>query len=116
MPTATLSRRAGAQGSICGVANIFPQILGPVAREGKEDARVRPIVDAICRHPVLPAIKALVAHHKKDAEWSRMRPPLADLEKAAAAKLVAEVDAAVKQSATRTESPAYTTTTPTYTY
>ena len=93
------SVRGGGSGSICGVANVFPQILGPVAREGKEDARVRPIVDAICRQPVLPAIKALIAHHKKDAEWARMRPPLADLDSAGTTKLVAEVDAAAKQSA-----------------
>lgn len=93
------SVRGGGSGSICGVANVFPQILGPVAREGKEDARVKPIVDAICRYPVLPAIKALVAHHKRDAEWARMRPPLADLDPGATAKLVAEVDAAAKQTA-----------------
>lgn len=91
--------RGGGSGSICGVANIFPQILGPVARDGKDDARVRPIVDAICRHPVLPAVKALIASSKKDGEWARMRPPLQDLDAASVAKLVAEVDAALKQPA-----------------
>lgn len=91
--------RGGGSGSICGVANIFPDILGPVAREGKEDARVRPIVDAICRQPVLPAIKALVAGTKSDREWARMRPPLADLDAASAAKLLAEVSAAAKAAA-----------------
>lgn len=93
------SVRNGGSGSICGVANVFPEILGPVARDGKEDPRVRPIVDAICRHPVLPAIKALIAGHKKDSAWARMRPPLADLDAAATAKLVAEVMAAAKQAA-----------------
>lgn len=89
------SVRMGGSGSICGVANVAPEILIGAAKHGREDARIRPVVEAIIAHPVLPGIKALIAHQKRDPEWARMRPPMADLDRPSAAKLVAAFDRAM---------------------
>lgn len=83
--------QTGGSGSICGVANFAPELIAPAAKHGKEDPRIRLLVDALVAHPVLPAIKALVAHYRRDPEWRHMRPPLSDLAPAAAAGLVAKI-------------------------
>ena len=89
------SVRMGGSGSICGLANFAPHILGGAARDGKDDARIRPVVEAIVRYPVLPSIKALIAHQKGDPAWRIMRPPQADLDDATSAKMIADVEAAL---------------------
>ena len=89
------SVRMGGSGSICGVANVAPEILAGAAKHGRDDARILPVVQAIIAHPVLPGIKALIAHQKRNANWARMRPPMVDLDAAAAAKLVAAFDKAM---------------------
>jgi 4-hydroxy-tetrahydrodipicolinate synthase len=87
--------RMGGSGSICGVANVAPEILTGAAGEGRDDARIRPVVEAIISHPVLPGIKALIAHQMKDPAWARMRPPLVDLPPGPAAELVAAFERAM---------------------
>lgn len=81
--------RKGAQGSICGLANIAPQLLLPVIYDGEDSAKVIEIVDAICELPVMPAVKALTAHVRKDENYVRTRPPLTDLSPALQSKAVA---------------------------
>jgi 4-hydroxy-tetrahydrodipicolinate synthase len=93
--------RRGGSGTICGVANVAPEILASAARYGRDDPRIRQVVEAIVAQPVLPAIKALIAHQKKDPGWRRMRPPLVDLEPAAAKELVAAFEAAMAMLAGR---------------
>ena len=88
--------RMGGSGSICGVANIVPEILVGAAKFGKDDVLIKPIVEAIVAQPVLAAIKALIAHLKRDSEWARMRPPLRELDAAAAARLIAEVETVLR--------------------
>jgi 4-hydroxy-tetrahydrodipicolinate synthase len=85
--------RAGAQGSICGLANIAPGLLRPVIYEGTDSDKVARMVDMICSLPVLPTVKALTSHVRKDAGYSRMRPPATDLDPALARKAAAEFDA-----------------------
>lgn len=84
--------RKGGEGSICGVANIWPQALVPLVHEGRDDARIIELVTAIVAHPVIPAVKALVAHARGDAEWARAIPPLETLDGAAARSLAATFD------------------------
>lgn len=71
--------RKGAQGSICGLANMAPRLLRPVIHEGRDSDKVVRLVDMITDLPVLPAVKALTAHVRGDEEFVRMRPPLSDL-------------------------------------
>ena len=85
--------RAGAQGSICGLANLAPGLLRPVIHEGRDSDKVVRLVDMICSLPVLPAVKALTAHVHNDNGFVRTRPPLTDLDPALARRAAAQFDA-----------------------
>jgi 4-hydroxy-tetrahydrodipicolinate synthase len=74
--------RMGGQGSICGMANIYAGRLLPLVREGRDDAVVNALVEAVIAVPVLPAIKALIADETGDAGWNTVRPPLTPLTEA----------------------------------
>ncbi|MGL4494643.1 MAG: dihydrodipicolinate synthase family protein [Beijerinckiaceae bacterium] len=85
--------REGGEGSICGVANIVPGWLRPLVYEGKDDARVNALVEAICRYPVMAAVKALVGHIHGDAGYGPMRAPLRALTAAERQGVVTAYDA-----------------------
>jgi 4-hydroxy-tetrahydrodipicolinate synthase len=70
----------GAQGSICGLANFAPELLRPVIHDGADEPRLRPVVDLVVSNPVMPAVKAMVAHRHGDPAYARTRPPLVDLD------------------------------------
>jgi 4-hydroxy-tetrahydrodipicolinate synthase len=74
--------RKGAQGSICGLANIAPKLLHDVIHGAKDNPLIVPLVDLIVSYPVMPAVKTLVAHIHGDDEFIRMRAPLVDLPQA----------------------------------
>ena len=84
--------RAGAQGSICGVANLVPHLLRPIVYEGAENPTVNALVDEICSYPVLPAVKALVGHLHGDPGYGAMRPPLEALTEAQRKRLFSAFD------------------------
>jgi 4-hydroxy-tetrahydrodipicolinate synthase len=67
---------AGASGSICGLANLVPEAVIEVATSGRDDPRVKALVEAISRHSVIPMVKALVGHARGDPAWALARPPL----------------------------------------
>jgi 4-hydroxy-tetrahydrodipicolinate synthase len=71
--------RKGAQGSICGLANLAPWLLRDAIYNRNDNALIRPVVDLITSYPVLPAVKALVAHMHGDEDYARMRAPLVEL-------------------------------------
>lgn len=71
--------RLGGGGTICGLANLAPDLLRPAVHEGKDDMRISELVDLIVSYPVLPAVKALVGHLRRDAGFGSMRPPLTQL-------------------------------------
>ena len=89
--------RAGGAGTICGVANVFPDIvrtlLAPDAGAAAE-ARINAFIDILFRHPFLPAMKAIRAAQLGDAGWLAVRTPWAPLSAAAQAELVAALEAA----------------------
>ncbi len=85
--------RLGGQGAISGLANVCPQDLAALIRDAHDDARITDLVEAVLRYPVVPAVKALVAHRTGDAAWLHVRPPLAPLDPSAAANLGAAYDA-----------------------
>ncbi|RIX97430.1 dihydrodipicolinate synthase family protein [Aureimonas flava] len=68
--------RLGAQGAISGMANVLPQRLATLVRTGRDDPALGDLVRAVLRHPVTPAVKALVAHRTGDEGWIRVRAPL----------------------------------------
>ena len=85
--------RKGAQGSICGLANIAPGLLRDVIHGAADNPLIVPLVDLVVSYPVLPAIKALVAHIHGDEEYARMRAPLADLPASDSAALIGAYEA-----------------------
>ncbi len=70
--------RLGGAGSICGLANIFPLAVAGLL-EGRDD----PFVDGLARmidgHPVVPAIKTLLASETGNEAWDHVRAPLEPL-------------------------------------
>lgn len=91
--------RNGAQGSICGVANIVPQLLRPMVYEGTESPVVNALVDAICALPVMAAVKALVGHVHADPGFGAMRAPLEALDEGARRRLCAAFDSITQAKA-----------------
>jgi len=84
--------RQGGAGTICGLANLLPGIVRKAAHDGIDDPRIAAAVEAIVRYPFMPAVKALIAHQRDDAEWRVMAPPLAPLADADAQRLVVEFE------------------------
>ena len=83
----------GGAGSICGLANITPDLLRPLANEGKDDPRIHTMVNAILGYSFMPAIKALIADRLNDADWRIMRAPLDALSEADAKTLAGKISA-----------------------
>lgn len=84
--------RAGAQGTICGVANIVPHLLRTIVYEGTDDPVVDAIVDEICAYPVMSAVKALVGHVHGDPGYGAMRAPLEALDESQRHRLFTAFD------------------------
>ncbi|HUF64776.1 MAG TPA: dihydrodipicolinate synthase family protein [Gemmatimonadaceae bacterium] len=92
--------RHGAAGCISATANVNP---GPIARlfaswqAADADAqqvqldRVRGI---FANYPMIPALKAVIAHHSRDPSWARVRPPLEEMTDGQTAALMKELEAA----------------------
>ncbi len=88
----TKAAAAGGSGAISGLANIVPEMIAGLVR-GCADARIDELVAGLDNLPVVPAIKALVAHERSDAVWRAVEPPLDELDAAAARQLLARYDA-----------------------
>ena len=79
---------AGAAGSICGVANVLPEAVIALAENGRDDPHIVELVQEIVRHPIIPLVKALVAHVRGDPVWAVARPPLPTLDEQSAARAI----------------------------
>jgi 4-hydroxy-tetrahydrodipicolinate synthase len=82
----------GASGTICGLANIAPDLMqGPV--NGIEEPLVAAMIDIVLPFAVTAAVKALIGHRRNDpVAWSRMRAPLRSLNEAECRRIFAAVD------------------------
>ena len=92
--------RNGGAGCISATANINP---GPIARlfatwkeadADQQQAKLDQIRGIVSRYPMIPALKATIAHHGGDASWATVRPPLVALTPEQRASLVKELDGA----------------------
>ena len=83
----------GASGTICGLANVVPDLMqAPV--NGLEEPRIAAIIELLLPYAVTAAVKALVGHRRNDpVAWSRLRAPLRSLNDAECRALFAAVDA-----------------------
>jgi 4-hydroxy-tetrahydrodipicolinate synthase len=70
--------RKGGAGSICGMANICPELICSLYTSDKETRKINALLIEIRKYPIFPAIKSLV-EAKKGPQWHTMRPPLSPL-------------------------------------
>lgn len=69
----------GGAGSICGMANLYPQRLQEVFDSQVEDAALSSEIDLIVSMPVIPALKHILAETTGKANWTNIRAPLMPL-------------------------------------
>jgi 4-hydroxy-tetrahydrodipicolinate synthase len=90
--------RNGGAGCISATANTNP---GPIARlhdtwqNADADAQQKRLDDiraTFSKYPMIPALKAAVAHYGGDAGWAKVRPPLVELTPDQAKSLIADLD------------------------
>ncbi len=85
--------RHGGAGTICGLANIAPELLRPLVHDGKDDKRVNAMVDIIVGYSFMSAVKAMIGEALGDPAWRIMRAPLDALSAADTRKLAARLAA-----------------------
>ena len=68
---------AGGAGTICGMANVVPELVKGMV-EGKDvEARMQAAIEIVLKTPSFTAtLKAILAAQTGDAAWQRVRPPL----------------------------------------
>jgi 4-hydroxy-tetrahydrodipicolinate synthase len=88
----------GGRGCISATANVHP---APIARlhetwhgpqADAQQARLDEIRGVFAKFPMIPALKAAIAHYGRDAAWPTVRPPLVPLTPEQSRALVAELD------------------------
>jgi len=90
--------RHGGTGCISATANVNP---GPIAHlfgtwqnadADTQQARLDEIRGTFAKFPMIPALKAAIAHHGGDPTWTTVRPPLVELTPEQSNALVTELD------------------------
>jgi 4-hydroxy-tetrahydrodipicolinate synthase len=77
--------RAGGAGCITATGNVNPAAIAALYRHWQEpdaDARqqhLNAVRAAFQAHPIIPAMKAVIAWHTGDGAWAAVRPPLVEL-------------------------------------
>jgi 4-hydroxy-tetrahydrodipicolinate synthase len=77
--------RAGGAGCISAVANVNPSAIHRLYREWQSadaDAQQQRLIELrnlMHKYPMIPALKAIVAHYGEDRQWQAVRPPLTPL-------------------------------------
>ena len=84
-------RAAGCISATCNVGaaairNVYDNWKGPDA--DKLQADITALRKAIQAFPMIPALKALIAHYRQDPAWARLRPPFVGLSTADADKVI----------------------------
>jgi 4-hydroxy-tetrahydrodipicolinate synthase len=91
--------RGGGVGCITATANVNAAAVDRLFRGWREPGaerlqdEVNAVRAAVEKVPVIPALKAVLAHHSGDAGWERLRPPLAPLSAAQRESLLADLGA-----------------------
>jgi 4-hydroxy-tetrahydrodipicolinate synthase len=74
--------RAGGAGTICGVANVFPELVRALFSPDvtpADEQRVATFIEIAFRQPFLAGFKALLAEQTHNAAWQSVRAPLLPL-------------------------------------
>jgi 4-hydroxy-tetrahydrodipicolinate synthase len=89
--------RAGGAGTICGIANLFPDMVAALHKpdpQPDDEARIRSFLDIVLRYLFVPAFKAIRAAQTGDPAWLAPRPPLWPLPPAERERLFAALHGA----------------------
>jgi 4-hydroxy-tetrahydrodipicolinate synthase len=90
--------RNGGKGCISATANVNPAAIHQLYARWKADdadvlqSRLDAIRTTFQKFPMIPALKAAIAHWGADPGWARVRPPLVELDVHQTATLVAELE------------------------
>jgi 4-hydroxy-tetrahydrodipicolinate synthase len=90
---------AGGAGTICGLSNLYPDVLrrlhdATTDRERHDEvAFLRELLAALKPHSPIPAMKAIRALQRGELRWRNVMPPLVPLDDASQIRLKASVDA-----------------------
>jgi 4-hydroxy-tetrahydrodipicolinate synthase len=91
--------RGGGAGCITATANVNPAAIRELYDAWQSD-RADALQQAVSErrrssqaYPMIPALKAIVAHYREDPDWRHLRPPLMALAEAEANALLAALDA-----------------------
>src|SRR5206468_1684470 len=94
--------RGGGTGCISATANVNPAAIARLHetwQRGDADAqqaRLDEIRGTFAKFPMIPALKAAIAHYGHDAPWATVRPPLVELTSDQAKALVTELTSDVR--------------------
>jgi len=86
--------RKGAAGCISATCNVSAAAIRNVydnwrsADADRLQGAITALRKAIQAYPMIPALKAIIAHYRQDPAWARLRPPFTDLPAADAAKAI----------------------------
>ena len=92
--------RGGGKGCITATGNVNPGSIDRVYRDwrGAEADRLQAGITAtrkiVQKVPMIPALKAIIAHFGNDAQWKTCRPPLIELTSVQEHQVIAELKAA----------------------
>ena len=91
--------RHGGAGCISATANTNPAAIARLyatwraADADAQQAKLDEIRTTFAKYPMIPALKAAIAHYGGDAAWSKVRPPLVELTAEQSRSLVLDLDA-----------------------
>ena len=91
--------RAGGAGCISATANVNPRAIDGLVRDWVSpdadalQARLDDVRKTFQKHPMIAALKRAIAHWRADEPWSRVRPPLVELDAQGSAALIGELEA-----------------------
>ncbi len=71
--------RIGASGAISGTANAIPEIIKAIVHDDSEQPNLPLLIDELLTHPIIAAVKAIIAHRQRSSDWLRVRSPLTSL-------------------------------------
>lgn len=92
--------RHGGAGCISATANVNPGAISRLHRTWESDdadeqqGQLNVVRGIFARYPMIPALKAAIAHHGGDPAWMTVRPPLVELNEGQRGMLISDLDAA----------------------
>lgn len=82
--------RAGGAGTVCGIANLLPELVRALLRPDAsvaDEQRMAILLEIVFRFSLIPALKAVRGMQTGDSAWNAVRPPLMPLAAAEVSEL-----------------------------